>query len=892
MIKEISDLRQLRIVSKRCKFTDNGCFLEPKSSQITIHIDEPFDKVILHLKRVSGNGSLVINGKSTNVLSTISEIIVIQEKTIDIQRLRDSIGEICIFGLSIYAEGEHSLMQNWKAIMARCGNYESICLVNGKLFASSGAYIEDASVIKSIETDPLNVAQIRDGKMVFSLACEITKVELAPSALLIPKKKMFADREPAAPLIINPESAAALVPAERTAFIRSPHKTTDHIVERFIYDSDTFREFNSAKRSNAEKTYNIIKSNGKDFLKLKNGGSYPILASFVVPNQEYTILIEGTCLSGGGKLLVGFTNAKNHQNVGEMKSTTIKAGEIARVQVNSEKIPLSGDGLRLVLMLPKTQIGEILISRVRILDPNFPHTYVSASDIRYSVRPPPYVFEKGVSKRFVIVIPSYNNAKWCQANIESAINQNYDKYRVIFTDDASTDGTFEKVYDIVKDSGKMSKCTLTKNTQRFGALGNLYNMIHSCDDDEIILTLDGDDWFPDENVLAVLNEVYSNHDIWLTYGQYQNYPDQGRGIAQKIPDKIIDANAFRTYQWCSSHLRTFYAWLFKSIKETDLMENGKFFSMTWDMAMMFPMLEMAGHRSKFIPDFLYVYNMDNPINDHKVNVQLQQNLDRQIRSMPRYQRLEKPIGYSESRSSKGMTSVGLMLIATGKYHHFIQGLIASADNYFLNEPKCAVTYYIFTDKHQEIRSRRPVVQLPIDHRPFPFASMDRFRHFTNYADSLISQNYLYYVDVDCQFVDYVSREILGNLVGVRHCGFINREGPYEPNPLSNFYVENLKKYKWYFGGGFSGGRTGSYLELSKWCADTIDKDIDSGIVPIWHDETAINRYFLDHEPDVVLTPSYHFPQSNLDRYKIIWGENRYLPKIVLLDKRHDEIRFK
>ena len=42
--------------------------------------------------------------------------------------------------------------------------------------------------------------------------------------------------------------------------------------------------------------------------------------------------------------------------------------------------------------------------------------------------------------------------------------------------------------------------------------------------------------------------------------------------------------------------------------------------MTYDLALMYPIAEMANGKIKFISDILYVYNYDNPINDNKVNV--------------------------------------------------------------------------------------------------------------------------------------------------------------------------------------------------------------------------------------------------------------------------------
>ena len=523
-----------------------------------------------------------------------------------------------------------------------------------------------------------------------------------------------------------------------------------------------------------------------------------------------------------------------------------------------------------------------------IYQPNISHPIFNMSFA--SAISPPNNNLNSDTKRFVIVIPSYNNQQWCEQNISSALNQNYDQFRIIFTDDNSTDNTFDRVANVVNASPNANKCTLLKNTSRKGALQNLYNMITSCADDEIILTLDGDDWFPDNTVLSRLNSFYTQEDIWMTYGQYKNSNDGAHGVAQPYPGHIIETNGFRQHAWGASHLRTFYAWLFKKINRSDLLYNGEFFSMTWDFAIMFPMLEMSGYHSKFLSDILYVYNLDNPINDHKVNGQLQQTLDRHIRGLPKYNRVDRPPPVKKPPPPQ-KTNVGLMLIATGKYTRFLQGIISSADKYFL-DPTYDVTYYVMSDAQNVIQSQRSVVQIPIQHRPFPFASMDRFKHFINNAALLSNENFLYYVDVDCLFVDRVGTEILGNLVGVKHCGYIGQSGPYENNPQSVLYVNNSypNKYKYYFGGGFSGGRKDTYLELSRWCSEKIDQDVANGIIPRWHDETAINRYFLDHEPDVILSPSYHFPQSHPDHYKQFWSPTVFPPKIMLLDKNHSEVR--
>lgn len=241
-------------------------------------------------------------------------------------------------------------------------------------------------------------------------------------------------------------------------------------------------------------------------------------------------------------------------------------------------------------------------------------------------------------KQFYIIIPSYNNIKWYQRNLDMlfAQDQHHNNWHAIYIDDHSTDGTGPAVEHYVHEHHFDHKVTVIKNEQNRGALANLYFAIHSCPNDAIILTYDGDDWFYDEHVLEYLNSIYQDPNVWLTYGQYVEYPSGNLGICAPFPENVVKKSSYRKETWVSSHLRTFYAGLFKNIKQEDLMWEGTFFPMTWDLAIMFPMLEMAGHHVRFIDRILYVYNLDNPINDWKKNLTLMYQLNNYIRKKPKY----------------------------------------------------------------------------------------------------------------------------------------------------------------------------------------------------------------------------------------------------------------
>jgi glycosyltransferase involved in cell wall biosynthesis len=243
-------------------------------------------------------------------------------------------------------------------------------------------------------------------------------------------------------------------------------------------------------------------------------------------------------------------------------------------------------------------------------------------------------------KPIAIVIPSYNNRRWYRQNLGSVCAQAYENFRAIYVDDGSSDQTGACVAQWLVDQAVGQRVQVIRNQARAGALANLYRAIHACEDQEIIVLVDGDDWLAHPRVLPYLNTVYADPDCWMTYGQYVSWPTPVPGYAKPIPTPITDANDFRAYDWCASHLRSFYAWLFKRIHRDDLISPwGTFYPMAWDQALMFPMLEMAGPRARFIPDVLYTYNVANPLNDAKVDRALQRHCEAAIRRQRRYERL-------------------------------------------------------------------------------------------------------------------------------------------------------------------------------------------------------------------------------------------------------------
>lgn len=224
--------------------------------------------------------------------------------------------------------------------------------------------------------------------------------------------------------------------------------------------------------------------------------------------------------------------------------------------------------------------------------------------------------------------------------------------------------------------------------------------------------------------------------------------------------------------------------------------------------------------------------------------------------------------------------IGLLIIATNKYTQFLHSLIESADNFFFKESDVDVTYFIFTNKEIQINSSRNIEFINVEHKEWPWMTLGRYQIFSESSDILSKMDYLYYCDADMKFEGEVGNEIISDRVATQHPGYYGKRGTPEERYESLAYVSKNEDMQ-YFAGGFNGGSSKEFLKMSKIISENINIDYSNGIIAIWHDESHMNRYFIDNKPTKILTPSY------------CYGESMNIPferKLIALDKNHEEIR--
>jgi histo-blood group ABO system transferase len=236
----------------------------------------------------------------------------------------------------------------------------------------------------------------------------------------------------------------------------------------------------------------------------------------------------------------------------------------------------------------------------------------------------------------------------------------------------------------------------------------------------------------------------------------------------------------------------------------------------------------------------------------------------------------------------------ILNIATNKYLQFVNPLLDSIDENFLNGHD--ISALVFTNHELDVESDRIKIST-IEHEPWPIPTLKRYHYFMKEAEYISQFDYCFYMDVDMEIVGKVGDEILGDLVATKHPGMWNKspdEFTYERRNESTAYVP-YGEGKMYYAGGFNGGKPEYFLKMSKTIVDNIEKDFQNNLIAVWHDESHMNRYLISNPPSTELTPSYCYPEGTTQdgsptKYYPMGWKVPFEPKILALQKNHAEVR--
>lgn len=277
-----------------------------------------------------------------------------------------------------------------------------------------------------------------------------------------------------------------------------------------------------------------------------------------------------------------------------------------------------------------------------------------------------------MKNKIKIIVPFYNPGNYLDRCVNSLLTQDYDNYEILFIDDSSTDGSFAKIPSVkyktnedgefLKDDNgdpiidKMhpllskTKClniNAWRSGERVTALPNVHNgiMQFANEPDDIVVVVDGDDFLFNRTVLSDINDFYvKNPECWLMYGS-SKVTNGHSCYASKYSKEEFEN--IRRAPFRVSHIRTFRAGLYHQIEKQDptynCMKNseGNWYIVSYDACIIFPMLEMAGYEHVFYNENpFYVYNVDNPISDDRLNMQLKMDVKKEIIQKEKFNKIE------------------------------------------------------------------------------------------------------------------------------------------------------------------------------------------------------------------------------------------------------------
>jgi len=230
--------------------------------------------------------------------------------------------------------------------------------------------------------------------------------------------------------------------------------------------------------------------------------------------------------------------------------------------------------------------------------------------------------------------------------------------------------------------------------------------------------------------------------------------------------------------------------------------------------------------------------------------------------------------------------VAITFIGTNRYLDYLPKYYENIEKYFL--PNTEKVILAFTDGELNDTPDNLKVYKQ-EHLDWPFITLKRFEIINKARDVIDECDWLVFIDADAIPVTTITEEEFLTdkpLFGVHHpCHYLGMDphtkapGAYEQNPKCEAYVDVSKSLPpVYWQGCLWGGKVPHVCAMIDELQARVNRDLENDIVAVWHDETQINRYFLERTGDVhTFGPSYAFPE-------VFESHCNFPPKIVHLAK--------
>lgn len=211
------------------------------------------------------------------------------------------------------------------------------------------------------------------------------------------------------------------------------------------------------------------------------------------------------------------------------------------------------------------------------------------------------------------------------------------------------------------------------------------------------------------------------------------------------------------------------------------------------------------------------------------------------------------------------SKIAILFIGTNKYIEFFPDFYESVKKYFLT--KTSKDFFVFTDMvdYEFLKGKKDVVVVKVEHQKWPFSTLMRFKMMSRVSSKLQKYSHIIYIDADMYANLPVTEEEFFShdkpLFGVKHDSYVNKPGEYEFDTKSTAAVSLNDDISDYCVGAFWGGQSQEIIKMIKELEKRIDIDLKNGVIAKWHDESQMNKYFIENKTKVrILDPSYSYPE--------------------------------
>ena len=193
--------------------------------------------------------------------------------------------------------------------------------------------------------------------------------------------------------------------------------------------------------------------------------------------------------------------------------------------------------------------------------------------------------------------------------------------------------------------------------------------------------------------------------------------------------------------------------------------------------------------------------------------------------------------------------IGILYICVGRYSCFWQGFHDSCEKNLL--PGVEKNYYVFTNK--EMPETERVSYFYQDDMGWPCNSLFRFKMFNRIKDQICSNDYLFFFNANAEIVKTVNpSDILPESEDYSAmCISTNPEAMGHETRSESVVCVPPGTTSFYFSGALNGGKSTAFIQLIEKCNKLVDTDLNNGIMPVWHDESVLNKFLVDKSVKVM-----------------------------------------